>query len=349
MKRIEGLLHEHYVNFPELTPQDAVKFLYQHFMGPGHLLTDETAAARLQEEWDALRADPTAPLFTPLGGGLCRLHLNACKAQGLSPDTVARLFVLTAQRVTPNPAGLEQALDLVYSLPFPSKQVEEYLVAYRALGCPMVSHSNRFRTCYSPAYRVVHEYYVKIIPLLAAIDCARETDPRLRVAIDGPCASGKSTLGKALADIYRCPLIHMDDFFLRPEQRTPQRLEQPGGNVDYERFAAQVLAPLVAGEEFSYRPWSCHRQAFDAPICVPAAPLAVVEGCYSLHETLRDAYPLRIWAYADWNSRTARLLAREGAAGLARFEQLWIPLEERYFDAMQVASCCHLSLDLSGQ
>ena len=113
MKQIERRLLEHYVNFPELTPQDAVKFLYQHFMGPGHLLTDETAAARLQEEWDALRADPTAPLFTPLGGGLCRLHLNACKAQGLSPDTVARLFVLTAQHITPNPAGLEQALDLV--------------------------------------------------------------------------------------------------------------------------------------------------------------------------------------------------------------------------------------------
>ena len=49
----------------------------------------------------------------------------------------------------------------------------------------------------------------------------------LRVAIDRPCASGKSTLGAALSEIYGCALIHMDDFFLRPEQRTSQRLSQP--------------------------------------------------------------------------------------------------------------------------
>ncbi|MBO5727457.1 MAG: hypothetical protein J6R39_02370 [Oscillospiraceae bacterium] len=350
MNQLEHLLQEHYVNYPELTAQDAVKFLYQRFMGPGHLLTDEAAAAvRLREEWDAVRSDPSAPLFTALGGGLCRLHLGGCKALGLSPGTVARLFFLTAQEVTPDPDGLERALELVRALPLPPEQVEAYLAAYRAQGLPMVSHSDRFRKCYSPAYRIVKQYYVNIIPLLAAIDRARDKDARLRVAIDGPCASGKSTLGKALADIYHCPLVHMDDFFLRPEQRTPQRLEQPGGNVDYERFAAEVLAPMVAGEDFSYRPWNCQRQAFDAPVAVPAAPLTVVEGSYCLREDLRDAYALRIWAHADWDSRRARLLARDGEGCLARFEQLWIPLEERYFDAMQVASCCHLSLDLSGR
>ena len=33
----------------------------------------------------------------------------------------------------------------------------------------------------------------------------------------------------------------MDDFFLRPEQRRPERFAEPGGNVDRERFAAEVL------------------------------------------------------------------------------------------------------------
>ena len=49
----------------------------------------------------------------------------------------------------------------------------------------------------------------------------------------------------------------MDDFFLRPEQRTAQRLAQSGGNVDWERFQAEVLIPLRQGISFSYRPYDC--------------------------------------------------------------------------------------------
>ena len=43
------------------------------------------------------------------------------------------------------------------------------------------------------------------------------------VAIDGKCTSGKTTLASKLAEIYDCNVFHMDDFFLRPEQRTPER------------------------------------------------------------------------------------------------------------------------------
>lgn len=348
MNQTKRLLHEHFVNFPELAPQDAVKFLYQRFMGPGHLISDEeAAAARLREEWDEVNADDTAPLSTPLGGGLCRLHLRRCKALGLSPDTVARLFVLTAQRVYPDRSGLEQALELIRSLPFPPEEVNEYLQEYRAQGCPMVSHSDHFRSRYSPAYRIVSECYVNVIPVLAAIERTMRDTPKIRVAIDGPCASGKSTLGEVLAQIYGCPVIHMDDFFLRPEQRTPERLAQPGGNVDYERFSREVLSPLLAGQEVSYRPWSCQRQSFDPPVRIPPTPLTVVEGCYSLREDLRHAYQLRIWAHADWDSRKRRLLARGGEECLDRFEQLWIPLEDRYFQEMKVRDCCQLSIEQS--
>ena len=56
------------------------------------------------------------------------------------------------------------------------------------------------------------------------------------VAIDGKCTSGKTTLASQLAEIYDCNVFHMDDFFLRPEQRTPERFAEVGGNVDYERF-----------------------------------------------------------------------------------------------------------------
>ena len=348
MDRLAKCLYDHYVNFPDMDVQDAVKFLYQHCMGPGHLISDEKAArARLEEEWNALPADPDAPLAYPLGNDLCRLNLNKCKALGLSISTVAGIFFLTAHQFSPNPQGLEESLELVRSLPLPHKAVDDYLRQYRAQGCPMVSHSPRFREEYHPAYRIVSKYYVNIIPALAAVDRAAAEHPRLRVAIDGPCASGKSTLGAALQAIYDCPLIHMDDFFLRPEQRTQDRLAQPGGNVDYKRFSREVLSPLLAGQEFSYRPWSCQQGDFAPSIRVPSAPLTVVEGCYSLRPDLRDAYQLRIWTEASAECRQQRLLDRGGPACLARFEQLWIPLENRYFAEYGIADICHVHLNLS--
>ena len=348
MKQLAQLLKEHYDNHPGMEIRDAVKFIYQHFMGPGHLITDEGAAlSRLKTEWNSVSPDTTAPLYEEIGNDLCRLNLSRCKAEWLSTSIFSRLFFLTAQHFTPDPAGLEQALDLVYSLPFPKEDVDRYLADYRVQGCPMVSHSEAYRRLYAPAYRIVHKYYVNLIPVLCTIQKAQQEHQQLRVAIDGPCASGKSTLGKALAQIFRCPLIHMDDFFLRPEQRTSERLDKPGGNVDYERFHGQVLAPLLSGTPACYQPWQCQHGSFGPELTVQPGPLTIVEGCYCMRPELRDSFQLRIWAEASYPVRRERLLARGGEDCLVRFEQLWIPLENRYFDHFKVADCCHIHLDLS--
>lgn len=348
MSSLAQLLQQHHAAHPAMELQDAVKFIHQHHCGPGHLVDLQgDVLAHLEQELDRTCADPAAPLFEPLGNGLCRLSLAACKARELKPLTLAHIFALTANDHIPDPQGLDRDLDLICQLGFDPAQTQTYLADYRARGCPMVSHSDAYRQAYHPAYRVVCEYYARILPALCAIDRARSPHSQLLVALDGPCASGKTTLGDALSRIYRCPLIHMDDFFLRPEQRTPQRLSQPGGNVDYERFAQEVLTPLTQGREAHYRPWQCHSGSFGPELTVSPSPVVVVEGCYCLRHDLRDAFPLRIWVSARWSSRRQRLLDRGGPDCLARFEQQWIPLEDAYFRAQGIQDCCHISLDLS--
>ena len=71
----------------------------------------------------------------------------------------------------------------------------------------------------------------QIMPIFA-------TRGRVCVAIDGRCASGKTTLATALAVSLGATVFHADDFFLRPEQRTAERLSEPGGNMDRERLKA---------------------------------------------------------------------------------------------------------------
>ena len=58
------------------------------------------------------------------------------------------------------------------------------------------------------------------------------------VAVEGRCASGKTTLASVLQDLAGWSVFHMDDFFLQPWQRTELRMQTAGGNVDYERFLA---------------------------------------------------------------------------------------------------------------
>lgn len=176
--------------------------------------------------------------------------------------------------------------------------------------------------------------------LVQAIRDLQAGDTQVRVAIDGPCASGKSTLAQWLGRQLDCPVLRMDDFFLTPDLRTPERLAKPGENVDHERFSAQVLRPLCQGLPARFRPWDCHAGDFAPEQTVAPCPLFITEGVYSLRPDLRDFYQLKIWVQADWPTRRQRLLDRGGPGCLARFEQLWIPLEDAYFSAFQVRACC---------
>ena len=171
-----------------------------------------------------------------------------------------------------------------------------------------------------------------------------EKKGRLIVAIDGRCGSGKSTLAAALQEQYGYPVVHMDDFFLRPEQRTAERLATPGENVDHERFLAEVLSPLAAGEPVTYRPFSCKTMTLSDPMALPCAAVTVVEGSYACHPTLRDYYDLRVFLDVDGKTQMDRILRRSGPEKAEEFRRRWIPLEELYFSSLDVAAHCDLIL-----
>ena len=164
------------------------------------------------------------------------------------------------------------------------------------------------------------------------------------VAIDGPCASGKTTLAALLQRRFDGNVLHMDDFFLRPEQRTPERFAEPGGNVDRERFEEEVLAPLVAGNIVQYRPWDCHTGDFAASHSVEPARLTIVEGSYSMHPALREYYDLMICLMIDSNEQLRRLEARNPRM-LQRFIDEWIPLENRYFEQTGTRAIANMVVD----
>ena len=170
---------------------------------------------------------------------------------------------------------------------------------------------------------------------------AKEGRPAL-IAVDGRCASGKTSFARAFSDGRDVNVFHMDDFFLRPEQRTAERLAEPGGNVDRERFDEEVLRPLLTGKPFTYRPFHCHGMRFGEPIEVTPKAVNLIEGSYSCHPLLRERYDRRLFLTVDPVEQERRILERNGAEMLEVFRSTWIPLEELYFSACAVPECCEV-------
>ena len=334
--------------YPACGMDDLLKALYQSVMGCGHFAPDEVQAARILEgELSALAPAPAgAQAVEPLGD-YARVHLAPALRDGLAPRTLLRLFLASAEPETPQRRErLAQSVRSVPSLPlpFPREAVSQAACAYLAQGCPPLHHSPAFRAAYAPAYRLVRAGYAQLLPLLVRIDALTRAQPHVVIAIDGPCASGKTTLAALLAALYDADTLHMDDYFLRPHQRTAQRLAEPGGNVEHERFLSQALAPLCEGRPYVAQRYDCRTQMLlEGETRTPRA-VTVVEGSYSLHPALAPRYTLRILLETDAKTQRERILRRNGEEMLSRFLTRWIPLENAYFAATDVSHRCDMLL-----
>ena len=155
------------------------------------------------------------------------------------------------------------------------------------------------------------------------------------MAIDGGAASGKTTLANILSERYGAPIIHMDDFFLRPEQRTPERFAEAGGNFDRERFLREVVPYIRNNQTFSYQIFDCSAMSLGGYREIPQSPLIIIEGSYSHHPAFSDAFDLRVFLFVPEEERRKRILFRNGEKSEMFFTR-WIPLENRYFEAFSI-------------
>ena len=168
---------------------------------------------------------------------------------------------------------------------------------------------------------------------------------RVCVAIDGGAATGKTTLASLLAEKYGGEIVHMDDFFLRPEQRTPERFAEAGGNFDRERFFNEVISSLGKNEPFSYQRFDCATMTLGDMVEVPFTPLLIVEGSYSHHPFFDGYYDLRVFLHISPAEQRKRILERNKEYSDMFFNR-WIPLEERYFKTFSIKKQADFVIDV---
>lgn len=350
-----GLLESLLRQTPLMEPVDAVKLVFQSAMGCGHALGERAACAQaVRREWETTPEDAGMPAFTPIGGGLCRLNLASPAVRRLPAERVADWMRLTARHKPGDRQALESGLEALRRLaregrtPFGAGALDECLDAYRRAGRPVVSHSEAYRRAYAPAYRVILENLALLMPVVLAVEERLARTGRALVVLDGDCGAGKTTLAGLLGELYDTAPLSMDDFFLPPALRTPQRLATPGGNIDAERFAQEVLGGLLKGGAFAYRRYDCHRDAFSPRHHAPGA-VSVIEGSYSHHPRFAGAYEaleaVRVFVSVDEPLQRKRI-ARRNPALAFRFQNEWIPLEKTYFQAYDIAGKADIVLSL---
>lgn len=156
------------------------------------------------------------------------------------------------------------------------------------------------------------------------------SNKKVIIAIDGPSASGKSTLGELLEKKYNALLIHTDNYFLPIERKTISRLKESGGNVDYERIKCEIMDNLD-NEYLKSDFFNCVTNTLEERDKVKNNQVIIIEGAYSMHKTLIDYYTLKVLLEIESSLQSDRILARNGKRMLTRFKKEWIPLENFYF------------------
>jgi uridine kinase len=167
------------------------------------------------------------------------------------------------------------------------------------------------------------------------------------IGIDGNSAGGKSSLAQLLSKLYDCNVFHMDHFFLPKQQKTPERLREAGGNVDYERFYNEVMTSLTKGIAFKYQVFDCHLNKLSYSIEVIPKKINIIEGVYSLHPAYQHFFDLKIFLSLSTEEQSKRILKRNGKEMLLRFQKEWIPLENYYFNKLGIQEVCDCVIDTS--
>ena len=337
---LKEIIVNEYKRRPLMEAADFLKLIYQNEFGGAHIgFCAVQSRESLEAEWDAV---PKAEdeLYESIGNGLCRANIGRVRQLGVTLDTFARIFHFSTKGTPGNESSFSYKVGTLLELarngeiPVNADEIEGLYAYMEERDFAPIGHSPAYNARYNPHYRIIMREAALFLPLFARIDALLDEKGGAILAIDGPCGSGKSLLGEMLSFVYNCDVVHTDDFFLPHELKRADRLAEPGGNIDYERFESQALPFL--GEGFSYRPYSCKTKAFGSPLSIRKTPLTVVEGAYSHHPKFADKYDLKVFLYADSKAQRKRIEKREGKDKWESFEKLWIPLENEYFSKLKI-------------
>ena len=317
---------------PAMQQEDVVKFVFQAMLGVGHLLSSrDSVTDYISHEMNRLSPNPAEPLIEVLSPAWCRLNLRRAMTELIQPRMIAGMMLASC-------CDLLFSRQDVYDCCKRIVQSGEFHLTAATLDRILdehwlPSHSEAYREKCHPAYRVISSDWIPCMEAIQRIAQAGAGANRLLVTLDGPCASGKTTLAQKLSQVFQGEVVHTDDYVVPHALKTPERLAVPGGNCDVERLAREVVIPFKSGNPVRYRRYDCRKDVLLPEEQLSDSKVLILEGSYCNLPGIREYADVRLFLDTPWEIRKARLLKRESAASLQQFYDRWIPLENAYFEA----------------
>lgn len=311
-------LKYHLKKYPKMTNQDIIKLIYQETLGPNHIISDQNRVLNyLQKELEE-NHNLFNNLYEYLGTNYVRMDIHKYYQYFNNIDTLFNLFL---NSLSPN-----QDLNLLKDTLNNFLTIDD-LKDYNYLP---VSHSDIYKSSYLPHYRIIKSSLLTIEHKVIQLDNYLSLLPsKSIISLEGRCASGKSTITSKLKHKYT--IIPIDDFFLPINLKTKERLNEIGGNINYE-LVKKMLVELKQAlkrnlEVFSYSAFDCSKQEYYTKEIV-LKDKVILEGVYSASIYFRELIDKIAYLLVDKETQLKRINNRSLKE---KFINEWIPLEEKYF------------------
>ncbi len=138
----------------------------------------------------------------------------------------------------------------------------------------------------------------------------------------------------------------MDDFFSLLLLEQDDRLNEPAGNIHYERFYDEVIAG-INNNSIVYKKFDCSTMSYSDTVSVNSNKVLIIEGSYSFSHNFYSSYDYRVFLNCDKETQLNRINNRVGSDRLQQFIDKWIPLEEKYFEHYNPSKYADIILDTS--
>ena len=174
-------MRQHFETHPKAEPADVFKFIFQSVYGCEHMISSpEKVTDFIQAEAKTLSEERSATIV-PLSGEYSRIDLAFIR-QGLSHVTLGKIFYASSKKKKGEAKDLIDLIETARRLAsdgifsFTTEELDIEIEKWKALGFPPIHHSLTYKNAYSPAYRVISNEYVPLIPLFVDIDLSMKDE-----------------------------------------------------------------------------------------------------------------------------------------------------------------------------
>lgn len=320
----------HLNKYPLIQKEDKIKLIYQSILGPNHLgknLLYDNVKQRLEKEL-LENNNKNDNIYEWVSEEFIRINIH--KLNELEIEELINSFILSSKLIPYNIDVLKENLNKFLT--------KEDLINY---DYHPISHSNIYRNEYLPHYLLINKDYLTIDLRIKQLDnFINKTKDYSITSLEGKCTAGKSTITKELENKYT--VINIDDFFLSMNKKTKDRLEEIGGNIDYELVKENLLKIKEAWknnkQELEYTVFDCSKQEYYTKK-ITLKNKVILEGVYSYHKYFNDLIDYLAYLQVDQNTQIKRVSNRTLKD---RFINEWIPLENRYFYFYKLEDICDI-------